>query len=231
MVKWAGGKKALLPHVLAKFRESGASATGTYFEPFLGGGAVFFALQPGLAVVSDTNRDLVHMYQVVWTSREALMGALDELQKYVLDSERYYAIRSQEPASLSAVAAAARFLYLNKTCYNGLYRVNRRGQFNVPFGRYRIPPRLYDRANLLASSEALRRATVLCVDYHEALREAKAGDIVYLDPPYHPLSATANFTGYTALAFGEGNQRALVQEVLGSPSSARSCCSATRTRR
>jgi DNA adenine methylase len=213
LVKWAGGKTSLLPHVIARLREASAPPGATYFEPFLGGGAVFFALQPERAVVSDTNRDLVQMYTIVRDEPEALMGALDDLQQHVLDSERYYAIRSQDPSSLPAVDAAARFIYLNKTCYNGLYRVNRRGQFNVPFGRYRVGPRLYDRANLLAASDALRRASVLCVDYHEALREAKAGDIVYLDPPYHPLSATANFTGYTALAFGEGNQRALVQEI------------------
>ena len=217
LVKWAGGKAGLLARIIERVPAS----FGTYHEPFLGGGAAFFALQllrlrsgqATTAVLSDTNRELIAMYEAVRDDPESLMRALDCLQPYVLDHERYYAIRAQDAADLTPAEAAARFIYLNKTCYNGLYRVNRRGQFNVPFGRYTRPPRLYDGANLLAVSAALRRATLLCADYHDALVDARAGDFVYLDPPYHPISRTASFTSYTALAFGEGDQRALAQEV------------------
>ena len=209
LVKWAGGKAALVPHI----RERLPREWGTYFEPFIGGGAAFFALAPPRAVLADTNRDLIAMYEAVRDHPGGVMQALNDLQPQVLDEERYYAIRAQDPATLSANEAAARFIYLNKTCYNGLYRVNRQGRFNVPFGRYSRPPRLYIPENLLAVSAVLRGADLLCDDYRTALAGAGDGDFVYLDPPYHPLSATANFTGYTSLGFGDDDQRSLADEI------------------
>ncbi len=209
IVKWAGGKAALLPRI----RQRLPDAFRAYFEPFLGGGAVFLALRPARATLSDTNRELMAMYRAVRDRPEALTRALDRLQPHVLESERYYEMRARDPAALDPIEAAARFIYLNKTCYNGLYRVNRQGSFNVPFGRYARPPRLYDREAVDAMSAALKRAELLTADYREALAEARPGDLVYLDPPYHPLSRTASFTGYTALAFGEDDQRALAGEV------------------
>ncbi len=209
VVKWAGGKTSLLTRIAARLPE----AYGAYIEPFLGGGAAFFALRPERALVADSNAELIAMYEAIRDEPAALMAALDTLQPHVADRERYLAVRAQDPATLTRVDAAARFIYLNKTCYNGLYRVNREGKFNVPFGRHASPPRLYDAGNLHAVGEALRRADMRCADYRDVLREATPGDFVYLDPPYHPPTRTANFTSYTPLGFGDVDQRALADEV------------------
>ncbi len=209
VVKWAGGKTSLLTRIAARLPK----AYGTYIEPFLGGGATFFALRPERALVADSNAELIAMYEAIRDEPAALMAALDTLQPHVADRERYLAVRAQDPATLTRTEAAARFIYLNKTCYNGLYRVNREGKFNVPFGRHASPPRLYDASNLHAVGEALRRASVRCADYRDVLREATPGDFVYLDPPYHPAARTANFTSYTPLGFGDADQRALADEV------------------
>lgn len=206
-VKWAGGKGQLLPYlqpyVPRSFRR--------YVEPFLGGGAVFFHLRPGKALLGDSTPELMEAYRVVKEEVEALMAALDRHAPHVLDSEYYYQLRAEHPTSV--VERAARFIYLNKTCYNGLYRVNRQGQFNVPFGRYKRPPSLYDAKNLRAVSELLSEAELRCVDFTETMAAAGPGDLVYLDPPYDPLSATANFTGYTRASFGREEQERLAVAV------------------
>jgi DNA adenine methylase len=215
-VKWAGGKAQLVPRFRQVFPparggpESRPAGFERYFEPFLGGGAVYLALRPARAVLSDLNADLMNAWRVVRDDPEALMAALDA---HVYDRAHYYRVRALEPEALDPVQRAARFIYLNKTCYNGLYRVNSRGRFNVPFGRYPRPPKLYDRANLLAISRLLRDAELLCAPFEEGTEGAGPGDFVYLDPPYDPLSPTANFTGYTEGNFTREDQRRLAAHV------------------
>ncbi len=204
-VKWAGGKGQLIPHLRPRLPKS----YRRYVEPFVGGGAVFFSLQPGIALIADANPDLVEVYKVVRDSVDALIVALDRHQPNVLDQDYYYDQRSSSPDD--AVERAARFIFLNKTCYNGLYRVNRRGQFNVPFGRYKRPPGLYDADNLRRASALLQPAEIRRADFEDTLAEAGQGDFVYLDPPYDPLSATANFTGYTKGSFGRDEQARLAR--------------------
>ncbi len=182
-----------------------------YFEPFLGSGAVFFFVRenmhPRESFLSDNTVDLVNCFKMV---RDKLDGLLDLLVCYrSRHSEgHYYATRAADSATLSPLERAARFLYLNKTCFNGLYRVNAKGQFNVPMGSYNDPN--------IVNEDALRRASRLlqgvCVEEHdfaEAVSRASSGDFVYLDPPYHPLSSTASFTGYTPSPFSEDAQRRL----------------------
>jgi DNA adenine methylase len=205
-VKWAGGKAQLVQRFLEVFPRR----FERYFEPFLGGGAVYLALRPERAVLSDLNADLMNAWRIVRDDPAALMTALDA---HVYERAHYYRVRALDPEALDPVQRAARFIYLNKTCYNGLYRVNSRGRFNVPFGRYPRPPKLYERANLLAVSRLLRDAELLCAPFEEATARAGPGDFVYLDPPYDPLSPTANFTSYTQASFTREDQRRLAAHV------------------
>ncbi len=213
-VKWAGGKSQLLAHLQPLFPRK----YRRFFEPFLGGGAVFFFLQPEQAagpegaVLGDANRDLVETYHVV---RDRVEDLIADLQRHQWSKEYYYALRAVETETLSPVERASRFIFLNKTGYNGLYRVNRQGQFNVPFGRYKQAPRVCDPEILRNDSLLLQRAEVRCQDFEAAMAEAGRGDFVYLDPPYDPLSATANFTGYTAESFGRSEQERLADAVRG----------------
>jgi DNA adenine methylase len=207
-----------------------------YVEPFLGNGAVFFHLKrrfPGMrAFLRDNNAELINAYRAVQQFPNALMRALDEhLAAFKADRERYYyLVRSRHhvaQASLLAnpgnpeqpqagmlalpeiiVERAARFIFLNKTCFNGLYRVNARGEFNVPIGSHKNPA-LYDRDNLLAANWALRDAHLAVQDFRETLNETRKGDFVYIDPPYFPVSATASFTSYTKEDFGAAEQEEL----------------------
>lgn len=208
-VKWAGGKDRLLNQLQPYFPQS----FERYIEPFLGGGAVFYFLRPARAILGDSNPELIEAYQVVRDQLEALMALLDQHAPYVRDRAYYYRLRATDPTRLSPVQRAARFIYLNRTCYNGLYRVNRRGQFNVPFGRYSRPPTLYDPENLRQVSALLQGADLRCTDFEETMAMAGPGDFVYLDPPYDPLSATANFTGYTRESFGRTEQERLAAAV------------------
>lgn len=207
-VKWAGGKGLLAPRFLELFPPP--RRFRRYFEPFLGGGAVFLALRPRRAVLSDLNAELMNAWCVVRDDPEGLMAALDA---HVYEREHYYRVRALDPEQLSPVERAARFVYLNKTCYNGLYRVNRDGRFNVPFGRYARSLRFYDRENLLAISRLLRRAELRCAPFEEATADAASGDFVYCDPPYDPLSKTSNFTSYTEDSFTREDQRRLASVV------------------
>lgn len=202
-VKWAGGKSQLLPQMARFFPDQADFAR--YFEPFLGGGAVFFHLQPSKALLSDSNAELIEVYRVVRDNVEELIRALGVHRN---DPDYFASVRSQQTEHLTPVERASRFIYLNKTCYNGLYRVNSRGQFNVPFGRYKNP-RICDSEALRAASMALAATTLEVADFAAALKEAGRSDFVYLDPPYHPLSTTSSFTGYTASGFGEREQRRL----------------------
>jgi DNA adenine methylase len=215
-VKWAGGKGQLLsqfdPHLPTGF--------GRYIEPFVGGGAVFFhlfrqgRLEGKEIVLIDRLEELINCYSVIQGQVEALIAALEEHEPHNLEADYFYEVRAWDRrpdyARRSDVERAARFIFLNRTCYNGLYRVNQRGQFNVPFGRYRNPT-ICDADNLRAVSRALQGVTLLVGDFARCLEEARSGDLVYLDPPYHPLSDTANFTSYTSKDFGAEDQRRLAQ--------------------
>jgi DNA adenine methylase len=209
-LKWAGGKTQLLGPIAARLPER---VDGTYFEPFLGSGAVFFHLRGAGRLVgdvrlSDANPLLVAAFVAVRDEPDAVVAHLEEHRaRHAADARRhYYAVRADEPAT--AAARAARLLYLNKTCYNGLWRVNSRGRFNVPIGRY-VRPAILDEANLRAASAALAGTSIRCEPFERALAKAGAGDAVYLDPPYEPLNATSSFTAYTAARFGRDDQERL----------------------
>lgn len=207
LLKWAGGKRQLLPeirkHVPEKF--------GRYFEPFVGGGAVFFDLFAAERVRSrcylgDVNVELMETYLVVRNEPAALVSALQaHARKH--SEDHYYATRAARPAS--SVAVAARMIYLNRTCYNGLYRVNKAGNFNVPIGRYSNPT-VCDEANLRACSEALEYAELVTGDFASVLAEARRGDFAYFDPPYVPVSETSDFTAFTATGFKLADHERLV---------------------
>lgn len=203
VLKWAGGKRRLLPEILATL----PPRIDTYYEPFIGGGAVFFALAAEgrfrRAVLSDRNADLVCVYRAV---RDDVEGVIRALQGMRYSEAEYYRVRSARPRS--EVRRAARIIYLNKTGYNGLYRVNRSGEFNVPFGRY-VRPKICDSDNLRAVSRALQGVEVLTEDFESAVREARPGDAIYFDPPYVPLSVTSSFTAYHNEPFGAEEHRRL----------------------
>jgi DNA adenine methylase len=200
IIKWAGGKAQLLP-TLHRFLPPMDRVHG-YFEPFLGGAAMFFSLQHPRSILSDTNAELINLYQVV---RDHTAELIATLRRHVYARDHYYATRAQDPATLSPVERAARLIYLNKSCFNGLYRVNRRGQFNVPFGRY-TNPTICDAPNLEAAARALGPATLILGDYDTILRDACPDDVIYFDPPYHPTNPTATFTSYTDRSFDAHDQ-------------------------
>lgn len=216
-LKWAGGKARLVPVVAEAL--SGRPIE-RYVEPFLGGGAMFFGLRArGLrapALLADANAELIATFAAVREDVDAVVGVLRPLAEAYLGCDRegrrelYYRIRAWEPGD--AAGRAARFIFLNRTCYNGLYRVNREGRFNVPHGRY-VRPRICDEANLRACAAELAGVELRCADFAEVCAAAGPGDFVYLDPPYHPSSATANFTAYTERAFGWADQVRLAEAV------------------
>jgi len=204
-LKWAGGKNGLLrqyqPYFPKEFR--------TYFEPFLGGGAVFFHLLPEKAFLSDINFELVNAYQVVVFDLDKLISLLTEHQSNH-SPEYYYQIRGCNPGDL--IEKAARFIYLNKTCFNGTHRVNKKGEFNTPIGRDRNGHSQYvcDVDGLKSASLALRKSAYLDTsDFTLVGSTAEKGDFVYFDPPYHPVSETAKFTSYSANGFDKCDQIAL----------------------
>jgi DNA adenine methylase len=203
ILKWAGGKGALLaqfaPHVPPP------SAYRRYIEPFVGGAAMFFHVQPAQSLLLDVNPHLIEVYTVVRDHVEALIAAL-KTHRY--EREHYYQVRAQLPAALTPVQRAARFIFLNRTCYNGLYRVNKRGQFNVPFGRHKNPT-ICDEPGLRAASVALQQAGLDVADFESLLSLAQPGDWLYFDPPYEPLSPTSNFTSYTWGGFTSADQARL----------------------
>lgn len=205
-LKWVGGKTSLLPellkHVPSRYRR--------YHEPFVGGGAMFFAVRPRRAVLADCNPELVHTYAQV---RDDVYGVLDALARHVYERAHFEAVRALEPAKLAPAERAARFIYLNKTCFNGLWRVNRAGRFNVPFGRYKNP-RFADPSSLITASHALKGVEIRHAPFEEALAQAAPGDFVYLDPPYDPVSPTASFASYTAGGFTWEDQRRLAHACV-----------------
>jgi DNA adenine methylase len=204
-LKWAGGKGQLLPELLKRLPDHFEA----YHEPFVGGGALFFELatqgRTTKAYLSDINAALIDVYLGL---RDCLDEVITHLQQHRHDHDYYYEIRALDPAALSLPERAARIIYLNKTCYNGLYRENRAGQFNVPFGRY-VNPTICDEPNLRAASAILQGVDIARRRFNSVLDYAKTGDFVYFDPPYVPLSPTANFTSYDRAGFGPDDQRQL----------------------
>lgn len=204
-VKWVGGKRQLL----RQFRmlelyppEHFDPKKGRYFEPFVGGGAVFFDLLPEKAFLSDMNFELVTTYNVIKNNVE---GLITSLKKYKYDKDFFLKVRSQNPKKLSDLQIASRFIFLNRAGFNGMYRVNSRGEFNVPFGRY-TNPIICDAKNLRKASKALKNVEIKHQDYKAVLKKAKKGDFIYFDPPYYPVSKTASFTSYTKDSFLDKEQ-------------------------
>jgi len=195
VLKWAGGKSGILTDLLLHFPDR----FDRYVEPFLGGGAVFLSLKVGTkAIISDSNLDLINLYKVIRDKPKGLMTILDSWAD--LYSEAFYfSLRTARPES--KVNQAARLLYLNKTCFNGLYRENSKGEFNVPFGKRVRCPTLYDRENLLRASDRLKDAEIMDSDFEAVINRSTTGDLVYCDPPYQPLSTTSSFQGYTPQGF------------------------------
>jgi DNA adenine methylase len=200
-IKWVGGKRQLLselePRVPSRFN--------TYHEPFVGGGALFFHLLPERSVLSDTNERLVRAYCGV---RDSVEDVIELLSSYPHDRDFYMKMRAVDIDARTDVEVAAWFIYLNRTGFNGLYRVNRQNQYNVPFGDYDNPT-ICDAENLRACSRALRHADIRCEPFETVLDRARPGDFVYFDPPYVPLSASSSFTSYTSGGFGMDSQRRL----------------------
>lgn len=212
-VKYVGGKRQLLPELLKytpDIRGEFYKSCGRYFEPFIGGGALFFKTEPVDAVLSDTNERLIRTYKGI---RDDVDGVIRLLKTYSYDSEFFYKIRAMEIDKGLDNDVAAWFIYLNKSCFNGLYRVNKKNVFNVPFGRY-TNPTICDEMNLRACSKALFGVKLSSVDFELAVAEAKRGDFVYFDPPYVPLSATSSFTGYTSVGFTLEDQTRLRDVAL-----------------
>ncbi len=201
VIKWAGGKRQMLE----QYRQYFPSTFGRYHEPFLGGAAVYFHLSPPVAVLSDSNDELINMYRMIQTKVDLL---IEDLSRHWNNSEYYYLVREMKVKDLSDVQRASRFIFLNKTCFNGLYRVNRKGIFNVPFGNYKSP-KIADVDTLLAANRALRKALLVRADFEVVLENARSGDFVYFDPPYFPVSQTANFTDFTNQPFGAAEQERL----------------------
>ena len=207
ILKWAGGKTQMLGDLIPKVPTS----YGRYIEPFFGGGAMFFALQPENAVVADSNPELINMYRQV---ADHVDDVINYLKEYENTSEMFYAVRSLEWTSLPKAEAAARTIFLNKTCFNGLYRVNKQGRFNVPFGKYKNP-KICDEDGLRAASEVLKKAEILCGDYLLVLEHyAQPGDFVFLDPPYLPTSEYSDFKRYTKEQFYEEDHVELAKMIM-----------------
>lgn len=209
ILKWVGGKRQLLDIIAPLIPKC-----STYYEPFIGGGAILFGTQPTKAVINDSNRELINVYLTIKEEPEALIRKLNEHKEKNCE-DYFYEIRAldrdkQAFESLTNAERAARTIYLNKTCYNGLFRVNSSGEFNAPWGRYKNPNITNEETiHALHSYFHKARITIQCGDYREALKGIRKGAFVYFDPPYMPISASASFTGYTAGGFDEQEQIAL----------------------
>ncbi len=207
VLKWAGGKRQLLPEITKLFPKS----IKTYFEPFLGGGAVLFHAQPKKAIVNDFNSELINVYLTIKNNVEEL---INELRTYKNEKDFYYEIREIDRTDkfekMTNINKAARIIYLNKTCYNGLFRVNSKGEFNTPFGKYKNP-NIVNELVLRAVHKYLNENDVVFFngDFEDALSGIRKDSFVYFDPPYQPISDSSNFTGYTFGGFNEDDQKRL----------------------
>lgn len=205
VLKWVGGKRQLLPEI----RKYVPDRISTYYEPFVGGGAVLFDIQPKKAIINDINSELINLYRVI---KDDVEGLIEDLSKHENNADYFYEIRSWDRDAniyekLSNIERASRIHYLNKTCYNGLFRVNQAGQFNSPFGRYENP-NIENAITLRAVSKYFNEMNVELknVDFEEAVRGIRKGAFVYFDPPYDPISDSSNFTGYTKGGFDRKEQ-------------------------
>ena len=202
LVKWVGGKRQLMSDLLRNL----PLHYNRYLEPFVGGGALFFALQQENSYISDMNEELINLYQVVRDNVEEL---IKDLHTHENNKDYYLKIRDLDRldnyGNISAIKRASRFIYLNRTCFNGLYRVNSKGEFNVPFGKYKNP-KLVDEVNLVNVSRLLQATEIKHADFKRVLDVAKVDDFVYFDPPYMPLNETSSFTSYTKDGFGIDKQ-------------------------
>ena len=206
ILKWAGGKTQLLEHLLPKIPKE----YNKYIEPFFGGGALFFALKPNNSIIADSNPELINLYRVIAKDVNSLISELKNLKN---EKDLFYDMRRKEFSELSEIEAAARTIFLNKTAFNGLYRVNKKGQFNVPFGYYKNP-KILDEDQLLAASKLLKKTKILLGDFKDVLCEnAKKGDFIFLDPPYLPVSKYSDFKRYTKEQFYEKDQISLANLV------------------
>ena len=205
VLKWVGGKRQLLPEIRKRIPKK----YKVYYEPFLGGGAVLFDLQPKKAIVNDLNSELINVYKTIKSFPTELV---EELRKFSNDEETFYNIRNIDRdktkyQELSNIQKAARIIYLNKACFNGLYRVNNAGEFNSPFGRYKNPNIVNDKT-IYAVSKYFNTADITFKngDFEECIKEIQKDSFVYLDPPYDPISKTSNFTGYNQGGFSDEEQ-------------------------
>jgi DNA adenine methylase len=198
-LKWVGGKRQLMPAI----KELIPKTYTNYYEPFIGGGAVLFELQPKKAIINDFNEELINVYQTIKENSEELIF---DLKTHRNESDYFYNLRAidreENFGNLPNIRRASRVIYLNKTCFNGLYRVNNSGEFNSPFGRYKNP-NIVNETTIKAVSKYLNNndITILNVDFEEAVEGINRGSFVYFDPPYHPVSASSNFTGYVPGGF------------------------------
>jgi DNA adenine methylase len=206
-IKCAGGKSKLVPFI----KEMIPPRFGAYHEPFAGGAALFFAMQPKSAFLSDVNRELMNVYEVVRDHVEPLIAYLNST--YSNTQEGFNIVRQRNFREGTAIQRAADYIYINRTCFNGLYRVNRSGQFNVPFGKYSNPT-ICDADNLRAASVALQGVTLTAVSYNIATSDMKEGDFCYCDPPYEPVSETSSFTAYQPGSFTTEDQLRLSKVAL-----------------
>jgi DNA adenine methylase len=207
ILKWAGGKRRILQHVTSRLPQR----IGTYCEPFIGGGSVFFELEKekrfGRAIIGDKNAELVNFYEVVRDDPDGLIAELAR-SDYANNEQTFKAIRALNPPGLTTVQRAARMKYLNACCFNGLYRTNKLGVFNTPFGKY-DSPKILDGSGIREASKALAGVLTVYGDFKWVYKCAERGDAVYCDPPYFPTSSTSSFTSYTADGFTMDDQRRL----------------------
>ena len=196
-VKWAGGKQSIANKIILHF----PSQYEKYFEPFIGGGSVFFSSKANKAVISDYNEWLITTYKAI---RDFPLEVMEKLESYPNTEDYYYKIRSNDVSKLDLVEKASHFIYLNKTCFRGLFRVNKKGQFNVPYGRYQR--KYFDRNEILTTSEYLRNIEIRCGDYELSLHDIGKEDFVYLDPPYFKQGGYSDFNRYTKDKFNHLDQ-------------------------
>ena len=203
-LKWVGGKRQLIPEIIKVVPKK----YSVYYEPFVGGGALLFHLQPKNAIINDCNEELINVYNVIKNNVDEL---IESLKIHKNTAEYFYELRSLDRTdyfdNYSLIEKASRIIYLNKTCYNGLYRVNSSGEFNSPFGSYKNP-NIINEITLKAVNKYLNNnnVTILSGDYANALNNVDKGGFVYFDPPYHPISETSNFTGYSQGGFNSEDQ-------------------------
>jgi len=206
VLKWAGGKTQMLGEIVPRMPKK----YNKYIEPFFGSGALYFAVAPEVSVIADSNAELNNLYTEITNDVEGLISLLATYQN---NKDEFYSVRSLDPNELSQLHAAARTVYLNKTCFNGLYRVNKKGQFNTPYGHNKRTV-FCDETEIRKAAKLLATSTILCADYHEVMiGYAAEGDFVFLDPPYVPISEYSDFKRYTKDQFSEEDQRKLAADV------------------